>query len=227
MKSPKFLMPLATAIIIFSSCSKPGSSDDSTSSSMEFKLGTSNPLVTVNKVAGPGTILWTSGSAYASQVKMEAKQNASELEFKSVTPHLVDLFGSVVAGMGNITLPAGTYTEVEFKITLSQNGATPAMELNGQYTNAASVVTPVVFTLNTLQLLKTEQSNVTVTSNSNFTALTTINLAFVSAGITQAMLNSATVTSGKIMISSSSNTNLYNIIVNNLQQSHHVDVSHH
>ena len=135
MKSPKFLMTLAVATFILSSCSKSGSSD-STSSSMQFQLGTSNPLVVVNKVAGPGTILWTSGSAYAAQVKMEAKQNASELEFKSVNPHQVDLFGSVVAGLGNITLPSGTYTEVEFKISLNQNGSSPAMELNGQYTRS-------------------------------------------------------------------------------------------
>jgi hypothetical protein len=225
MKSPKFLMTAAIAILFFSSCSKSGSGD--TASSMQFQLGITNPLVTVNLIASPNTILWTSGSAYATQVKLEANQNASQVEFKSTTPHQIDLFASVAGTLGNISIPAGTYTELELKIALTQNGSTPSMELNGSYTNAANVVTPVVFDLNAAFELKTEQNNVTVTGNTSLTALTTLNLSLVSSGITQAMLNSATVSGGKIIISSSSNINLYNIIVNNLQQFHHCEVSHH
>ncbi len=101
------------------------------------------------------------------------------------------------------------------------------MELNGQYTNGTGGVTPVVFSLNSFFILKAEQSNVTVTGNSSITALTTLDLSFVSNGITQAMMNSAVISGGKIIISASSNSTLYNIITNNLQQFHHVDVSHH
>jgi hypothetical protein len=228
MKSPKFLMTAALAVLFFGSCKKSGSDDSTaTASGMQFQLGVTNPLVTVNKVEAPNTILWTSGSAYATQVKLEAKQNASQVEFKSTTPAQINLFASVAASLGNVTLPAGTYSEVEFKISVNTNGSVPSLELNGNYTNASNQVIPITFTMNSLFELKTEQSNVTVTSNTSFTALTTLNLQVVSAGITQAMLNSATLTSGKIIISASSNSNLYNIIVNNLRQSHHVDITHH
>jgi hypothetical protein len=227
MKSPKFLLTAALAVLFFGSCKKSGTDDTATASGMQFQLGVTNPLVTVNKVEAPGTILWTSGSAYATQVKLEAKQNASQVEFKSTTPAQIDLFASVATSLGNVTLPAGTYTEVEFKISVNTNGSVPSLELNGSYTNASSQVIPITFTMNSLFELKTEQSNVTVNSNTSFTALTTLNLSLISAGITQAMLNSATLTSGKIVISASSNTNLYNIILNNLRQSHHVEVSHH
>lgn len=226
MKSPKFLVIAAMAVLFFGSCKK-SSSDTETASGMQFQLAVSNPTVVVGKIEGPGTVAWTSGSAYATMVKLEAKQNASQVEFKTTIPTQVDLFAPVAATLGNVTLPAGTYTEVEFKISLSQNGSAPALELNGNYTNASSQVIPVSFSLSSPIILKAEQSNVTITSNSNFSALTTLNLAFVSAGITQAMLNSATVTNGKIIISASSNSNLYNIILNNLQQFHHVDVTHH
>jgi hypothetical protein len=220
-------MTAAIAILCISSCKKSGTDDNATASGMQFQLGVTNPLVTVYKVEAPGTILWTSGSAYATQVKLEAKQNGSELEFKTTTARQVDLFAPVATTLGNITVPAGTYSEIEFKISLSPNGNAPAMELNGNYTNANSQIIQVVFSLSSLFELKAEQHNVTISSNSSFNALTTLDLAFVSSGITQAMLNSAALTNGKIIISSSSNSNLYNIIINNLKEFHHVDVSHH
>lgn len=226
MKLSKLFMTTA-AIFIFASCNKSSSDPATTNSSMVFQLKASNPLVTVNKPGAPGSILWTSGSAAATEVKLEAKKNGSQIEYKSSGNVQVDLFASVVAGLGNISIPAGTYTEVEFKITLNQNGSNPAMELNGQYTSGTGVVTPVVFSLNSLFILKAEQSNVTVSGSNSITTLTTLDLSFVSSGITQAMMNSATITSGKIMISATSNVNLYNIIVGNLQQFHHVDVTHH
>jgi len=228
MKSPKLLMTLAAATLLISSCSKNNSGNSTdTASSMQFQLKTTNPLVPVNLIAGPATILWTSGTANATQVKLEAKQNASELEFKNSSAQQIDLFASVIASLGNITIPAGTYTEVEFKIALNQNGSSPSLSLNGQYTNASGTVIPVQFILNGLFELKAEQNNVTVTSNSSITALTTLDLSVISNGITQALLNAATLTSGKIVISAASNSNLYNIILNNLQSFHHVDVTHH
>jgi hypothetical protein len=229
MKTYQLLMTGAIAVLLFGSCKKSSSDDASASSStVQVQLKVANPLVVVNLIEGPGSILWTSGSATATQVKLEAKQNASQLEFKSTGLQQIDLFASVLVSLGNIVIPAGNYTEVEFRISLNQNGSSSAMDLNGQYTNGTTgVITPVAFSLNGLFELKTEQSNVAVTGSGSITALTTLNLAFVSNGITQAMLNSATITNGKIIISASSNSNLYNLIINNLQQTHHVDVTHH
>jgi hypothetical protein len=227
MKIFNLLMPVAASMLLLAGCNKSSSDAAAGNSSMQFQLKVANPLVVVNKPGATGSILWTSGSAAATEVKMEAKKNNSELEFKSSGIHQIDLFASVVASLGSFTIPVGTYTEVEFKITLNQNGSNPAMELNGQYTNGTGGITPVVFSLNSLFILKAEQNNVSVTGNSSITGLTTLDLSFVSNSITLAMMNSATITGGKIMISASSNTGLYNIIKNNLQEFHHIDVSHH
>ncbi len=226
MKAYQLLMTAAIAILVLGSCKK-SDAPSSSSSSLQVQLKTTNPVVVVNLIDGPGSILWNSGSVTATQVKLEAKQNNSQVEFKSTGLQQIDLFASVLVNFGNIVIPTGNYTELEIKISLNPNGPSPAMELNGQYTNGNGLVTLVVFTLNSLLELKTEQNNVTVTGSGSLIALTTIDLAFVSNGITQAMLNSATITNGKIMISSSSNNNLYNIIVTNLQKTHHVDITHH
>jgi hypothetical protein len=228
MKTFKLLL-IATVVILMGSCQKSapgGGSSSSTPSSMDFKLKAINPVVVVNLTTGPGTIQWTSGSASATEVKLEAKKNGSEIEFKSTGIRQVDLFASVVASLGTVSIPAATYTEVEFKITLNQNGSNAAMELNGQYTNGTGGIIPVVFSINSLFILKAEQNNVVVNGSNSITSLTTLDLSFVSRGITQTLMNSATVTNGKIIISGNSNVNLYNIIVNNLLEFHHVDVNH-
>ena len=227
MKASTLLMAGAATMLFLGSCKKSSSDGASVGSTMQFQLKVANPLVTLNRLSSPGTILWISGSAATTEEKLEAKKDSSELEFKSTVLQQINLFAPVTANMGNIVIPVGTYTEVEFKITLNQNGSNPAMELNGQYTDAAGVITPVTFSLNSLFELKAEQTNITVAANTSITALTTLDLSFVSSGITQAMLNSAAISSGKILISVSSNSNLYNIIINNLQEFHHVDVSLH
>ena len=229
MKAYHLITAISVMVAVSSGCSKSGSdiTPVTTPASIQLQLTTSNPFVVVNRPEAAGSIVWTSGSAWATETKLEAKQNGSQLEFKTSVPQQVNLFSSVIAGMGNISIPSGTYTEVEFKITLNQNGSNPAVELNGQYTSGTGVVTPVVFSINTFFLIKAEQTNVVVVANTSISALTTLNLSLVSSGITQAMMNSATQTSGKILINASSNVNLYNIIINNLQQFHHVDVTHH
>ena len=228
MKISQLLMTGIAAVLLLSNCSKSGTdaASSSTPASMQFQLTTSNPAVVINKTES-GTISWTSGSAYATETKLEAKKNGSQLEYKSSTTQQVNLFGPVIPGLGNISIPAGTYTEVEYKLTLNQNGAIPALELNGQYTNSVGGITPVVFDINSLFLIKAEQSNVVVGAGTSITALTTLDLSVVSNGITQAMMNSAIISSGKITISASSNVTIYNILVNNLTQFHHVDVTHH
>ena len=228
MKISKLLLGATVAMFLFASCNKASTdgTPSATAASMQFQLTTSNPVVVVNRVEA-GTISWTSGTAYATETKLEAKQNGSQLEFKSTIAQQVNLFGSVITALGNISIPAGTYTEVEYKISLNQNGSVPALELNGLYTNSVGVVTPVVFDINSLFVIKAEQTNVVVGASTSITALTTLNLSIVSSGITQAMMNSATVNSGKITISASSNISLYNIMIGNLQQFHHVDVTHH
>ena len=60
-------------------------------------------------------------------------------------------------------------------------------------------------------------NNVTLLSNTGYHALTTLNLSLLTRGISQAMLDNAAKTNGAIVISSSSNVDLYTIIFNNLR----------
>ena len=228
MKTRNILLPVTFAIVALSSCKKESAdANQSSAQGIQFQLQTTNRTSNLNRTEA-STIVWTAGTASVTMIKFEAK-NASnqEIEFKSLIAQQVNLFTPVATTLGNVTLPDGTYQEVEFKITADKTGNTPALELTGQLTNSSGTVIPITFLANSRIELKAEQHNVVVSGTSSTTALTSLNLALLTSGISQSMLSNATVTNGTIIISTSSNANLYNIITTNLIRSHEVEVHHH
>ena len=210
------------APLFFAACKKNSSSDPS---AFKYKLTTTNRSNVVNRIDA-GNVTWASGYASATQVKFEAKNSSNaEVEFKSSAAQRIDLFAPLAASIGNVTLPPGTYHEIEFKAELAPNAPDAALELNGTFTSGATT-TPVIFTVNSALEIKTEKNNVVISDNASYTALTNLNLALLTQGITEAMLNSATKTSGKIIISAASNTNLFNIMLANLDNCDEVEFDH-
>jgi hypothetical protein len=221
MKINNFLsLVLIGSLSIFASCKK-----NNDSSGFKYKLTTSNRSNVVGRIDA-GTITWTSGYATANMLKFEAKNSGgTEVEYKSSVSQHVDVFTSLAASIGNIDLPQGTYSEIEFKAELAPNGSNAALELTGSFTSGASS-TAVLFTVNSPLEIKTEKNNVVISDNSSYTALTTLNLSQLTSGITEAMLNSATKTSGKIIISAGSNSGIYNAMLSNLDGCDEVEFDH-
>ena len=222
MKITKLLIITVIAVTsLFSiSCKKSSTS----SSHVKYQFQTTNRSSVIIASATSGNLEWTSGFGSATEIKFEAKSNNQEAEFKSEVPQRIDLFSSVVT-LGNITLTPGTYSEVEFKVELNPTSTDPALELKGQYTDHGTT-TPVIFRVNSPIEIKNEKSNVVITDNNGYRALTTLNLALLTNGVTASMLNNAVRTNGVILISSTSNSNIYNILLNNFDDSDEVEFDH-
>jgi hypothetical protein len=223
MKSNKLLSVIILCVIFFfAACKKNNSTSQS---SFKYKLTTTNRSNIVNRLES-GTITWSSGYGSTNQVKFEAKNSSgSQVEYKTTVSQRIDLFASLAPVLGIVTLPAGTYSEIEFKGELAPNSPDVALELDGIFTSGATT-TPVVFSVNGPLEIKTEKNNVVISDNASYTALTTFDLSKLTTGITEAMLNSATRTSGKIIISAGSNTTLYNMMLANLDSCDDVQFDH-
>ena len=216
------LSAIVLVAALFTSCSK-NSSGSNAANAVKFQLQTTNRTSILARVQA-GSIQWTSGFGNTTEVKFEAKINSQEIERKSQAAQKVDLFAAINT-LGNITLAPGTYNEVEFKVELNPSGSEGSLELNGQFTRGG-VTTPVAFKIAVPVELKNEKSNVVVTDNSTYKAITTIDLSLITKGITESMLNSAVKTNGTILISSAVNSNIYNILVSNLHDSDEVEFEH-
>ncbi len=222
MKNQKILLTVAlilVATLFIVSCKKESSSP----LGISYQLQTKNRSSVIGRVES-GNIVWTSGYGNATEIKFKSKGANGKIEYKSNLQQRIDLFSSI-STLGNITLPPGSYQEVQFDVELNPTATEPALVLNGTYTSTGTA-TPVTFLVSVPLEIETEMNNVTVSANNGYQALTSLNLSLLSRGITQSMLDNAVRSNGVILISSSSNVDLYNIILNNLKDSDEIEFKH-
>ncbi|MGN6569496.1 MAG: hypothetical protein ACTHJ0_16170 [Flavipsychrobacter sp.] len=233
MRSSYFLSAGLAFMMLFAACKKDSTTQTAYSSTgapqMSYQLKAVNTSSSVGmKRTDSGLISWTAGMAHPVMVKFEARKGGTQIDYRSAVDTTVDLMGSIVATFGGFSIPTGTYNEIELKIDLDKSGATPALELDGTYTDTSGMSTPVTVQINDYVELQTEQHDVTIDSTETFTAVTTLDLSSISAGITQRMLARASLTGGTIVISSSSNRMLYEMILANLHgERYHCEFEHH
>lgn len=217
MKQHVFLALTAISSLLFS-CKKESTPDSPSSSSVSYQLRTSNSSSVIGRTDGEAstfrtdaTVTWTSGFANVDEIRFEAKSKENEISYKSKTDRRIDLFGNAMP-IGDISIPSGEYKEVKYRFGLAPVNGEPALELVGSYQG-----TPIVLRVSNPFEIKGKQKNVSITDNSGYTAITNINLSYLMKDISASALNNATRTNGQILISSTSNTSLYNKLLKNLR----------
>lgn len=223
---------LLALVSIFSACKKGDKASPSNSSDTQisFALSASGKLspvgvnanggLTTNSLAANATaagITWTSGIANVSAFKLEAKKGGTEIEIKSHNLTSVDLF-SLSPTTVSTTIADGTYDEIEVKaLFVKSSGSDIPLTLKGSYTSQSGTVTPIEFDFNDDALIKVEAENVTIDGTTDIAAITKLDLTRLIGNTAAAALDAATRTNGTIIISNSSNTNIYNAIKANVE----------
>ncbi len=217
MKTPRLFL-VALPIVFLTSCSK-----DKKDGSLQYQLTTKNYQSTVNRVQA-GSIQWTSGSAYALKIEFEAEQDDRlEVQYEARINQRIDLF-SPLTTLGTLSLEPGRYDEIEVELDLASTPTDTSFVLRGTFTNSLSLATPVLFFISDMAELESEANNVVINGVNDYTVLTTLDLSLISRGVSETMLNNATRTNGVIIISKNSNANIYNIILQNLDEMDSVEI---
>lgn len=189
--------------------------------SVAYQLKAKNNTSPVGRITSD--ITWTSGYAYVNDIKFEAEgeceiEGESDIHRQFNGPQRVDIFAPLTV-LGTFAVPPCNYNNSKFEITLNPGAGNAALELTGIYNS-----TPVIFRINSSVELAGIGGNSPMTGGINYTALTLLNLQLLTQGITAADLNAATLDpSGTIVISATSNTSLYNIMLNNFQDIEEVE----
>ena len=197
------------------SCKK--SADSPMHSGLDFQLKAVNPSSPVARTMT--TVTWDSGFVNATEIRFEAKQNGNETEFKSNVHQHVDLFGAA-SMVGTVSITPGNFEEVEFKVEAAPTSTEPALKLQGSVNGV-----PLTFIVDNGFEIKAEQSQVNLTGGD--IALNKIDLSALTNGLSSADFSSATLTNGTVVISSSSNANLFKVIFNNCQKQGETEVEMH
>lgn len=221
MKMKTMILPAALLFIAFTSCKKESTAENSATFRYRLHAASSTSVVSrtaTNLRTESAQVTWTAGKATASEIKFEAENSAGEVEFKQRSTQQIDLF-AVNSSLGSIAIPAGTYSEVEFKAFLAPADASPALELTGSFTSG-STTKSIRFIVSAPVELEAETKNITIAQGETYSALNSLDLSQLTSGVSEAALRTATATDGVILLSATSNTALYNTLLKNLS-SHH------
>lgn len=203
------------AVLILSSCEK----DDSTGSGkLSYQVKPANFTATIGTtISGSGlstgintnsSITWTSGSLYISEIDFEAESKDQEIEYEFKQGVNVDLF-NLSPILGSITIPDGTYDEVELGLELKKSSTNIPLTLKGTYTDGSGAKIPVEFYLNEDFEVEVEAEDLVVSGSNDYLGLINVQLNKFMTNVLSADLSNATKTNGVIVISSTSNMNLY------------------
>ena len=218
----KFGMAAFSLVLILSSCEK---DDSSGSGKLSYRVKPSNFTASIGSSgSGSGLIVgintnssvtFTSGSLYISEIDFEAESKNNEIEYELKQALSVDLF-NLSPLLGSITIPDGTYDKVELKLELKKSTSNIPLTLKGSYTDGTGAKIPVEFYFNEDFEVEVEAENIVVNGNKDYIGLINIQLNKFMSNVISADLSNAAKTGGVIVISSTSNMNLYSKLKANL-----------
>lgn len=216
-----FAMLTFVAGMLLSSCSKDNT--DPSSKTLGVVIQATGKSFSLKSTGAAAGFSWDTSTMVVSKIEFEAEKfDSSSLDGTTETsiewrgPKRVDLF-SVNTLVGSFDLLPGVYHEISLKIEGYQSdaGSSPVFYLSGSYTDAEGTVTPVVVIVDEDLELRVKQEGFQLEAISDYTSLVHVELDQLLSGVSAADIESATLTNGKVIISSGSNTAIYNAIVDN------------
>lgn len=181
------------------------------------------------KQSTSGALKFTDGYIAISRLEfeVETENDSIEREFELEQNTIIDFpTGGTTPDIGNITIPAGTYEEVEVEIELRENSEEPAILLNGVFTSSDGVEHPIRFEFNSKETFEVEREGVIVLEE-NQVAITQITFDPILwfANITEADLGNVTADSeGVVVISATQNTEIFDKVADGLELASEVEV---
>ncbi len=209
-----------------SACSSDDSTEqleqDQTTLSVNFNTVTSPFEVQAerfssNKQASGGNFVFNDGFITISELEYEAESenDLETVEFELEQMVVIDFTtGIPTPDIRTISIPAGTYEEVEIELELFDETDEPSVVLNGTYTSPDGTTHPVRFEFNSDEEFEVEREGTIVfTENQSAIAEITFDPSFWFAGVTDEHMESANKNmDGIIVISEEDNTDIFDIV---------------
>ena len=180
------------------------------------------------RVLEGNSLVFTSGFITIREIQFEAESATDSVEVNLEQITKIDFATGVsTPDISGLTIPAGTYREVEVEIELQDGGDGPAVVLNGTYTDGEGLKHPVRFEFNSGETFEVEREGaITFAGGESILAQVTFNPGAWFAEVSNEQLSAATKNAqGVIVISSTQNTNLYNIAADGLDLATEVEIS--
>lgn len=195
---------------------------------MSFNTVKTSSFSTEGRVLqGENSLAFTSGFITIREVQFEAETATDSVEINLEQISKIDFATGVsTPDISGLTIPAGTYSEVEVEIELQDEGDEPAVVLNGSFTDAEGVRHPVRFEFNSGETFEVEREGaVTFAGGESILAQVTFNPTVWFAEVSNEQLSLATKDAqGVIVISATQNTSIFNAAADGLDLATEVEI---
>ena len=179
---------------------------------------TSGQTGSVNgRVKQAQSLTFTSGTITIREVVFDGDVVGSESVSRTVEQiATVDYATGDISPELIVEVPAGTYTSVNLGIELQDVGSSPSVMIEGTYINDAEVSIPVRFEFNSGEVFEANAATVQIEPGTDVTGKITFDALDWFSTVSVEDLENATLTQGVMIISSTSNTDIFEIVAERL-----------
>ncbi len=181
------------------------------------------------KQAAAGTLLFSTGHIAINRLEfeVETENDSIEIEFEIEQNTLIDFAtGTTTPDINFISIPAGTYEEVEVEIELSEGSELPAILLFGTYVAPDGVEHDIRFEFNSEETFEVEREGLISFAEAQVAiAQITFDPVAWFMEVTDEQYASATKNEeGFIVVSSTQNTHIFDVVADGLDLASEVEM---
>lgn len=176
------------------------------------------------------SLTFLSGSITISELEfeVETENDSTSIDFELEQVVVIDFAtGNTTPDVGNISIPVGTYEEVEVEIELHEGSTdNPAVLLYGIFTDRDGVEHPVRFNFNSEESFEVEREGlITFSEDEAVLAQVTFDpIAWFAEVSAEEMSNATKDENGVINISSTQNSSIFDIVADGLDLATDVEI---
>ena len=217
MKNLKTIVLAAVVVagLIFTSCEK--DDDNNPNGKIILKINTtSSSSGNLKSAAAANDLVFNSGTITIREVVFDGKLGATSVS--RTKEQIADIYyatGAVSPAI-DIEVPAGNYTGVNLWIELQDDGSDPSVVIEGTYTNSSEEIIPIRFEFNSGEVFEANASSVTIEAGSDLVGKITFDAISWFSTVSADALDNAKLTNGKIVISETSNSDIFDIAADRL-----------
>ena len=197
------------------SCSK---ADDATPQDGGLTLSARLNTSPVTVAGSTGTLAFTRGYVVVDEVKFKGKlKNGGEVTYKEKQVTTIDLATGLASPAFRFTIPPATYTDLKLEVEIEDEANRPSIMAEGVYVNAAGASTPVRFEFNSGEEFEAKSNReITIAASTLLTSKIVFDPRVWFAPITATQFDNARRVNGVILIDESTNSGLFNIVADRL-----------
>lgn len=229
MKTNKLLrsgsIVLAMALVFsLQSCSE----DDASPAQVQlnFKPVNTEKSISAGRVKA-NSLKFTTGSIKIASIQFEAETDNDSIEVNWEQNAVIDFAtGSTSPDLSALTFPVGTYRQVEVEIELLDENNQPSIVINGTFTDSNNDTHPIRFEFNSGETFEVEKEGIiTFGEGDRVLSQVTFDPGAWFSQVTSAQLEFATKdASGVIVISSTQNPDIFDIVADGLDVATDVEI---